>query len=252
MNFFADQGAAARYAAARPYFHPLAVERLRTVLGAAVPVRLAVDLGCGTGQSAVALAEVAATIVGIDSAAEMLSVAQPHPKVRYLHAPAERVPLADGGANLLTVGSAFHWFDREPFLREAARLIVRGGWLAIYNDGFVGEMQGNTGYGQWNRGHYVARFPTPARNSSPFTDAQAETHGFTRCLDDAFLHDIAFTPAQLAAYLSTQTNVLAAIAAGRESADSALAWLAAAVTPHFLETPASFPFRCRIEVFRRT
>jgi SAM-dependent methyltransferase len=62
MNYFGHETAAERYAQSRPYFHRLVIERIRGLLKLEGPVRIALDVGCGTGQSALALAEIALAI----------------------------------------------------------------------------------------------------------------------------------------------------------------------------------------------
>jgi hypothetical protein len=49
-NHFAHRDAAQRYAAARPYFHPLVVARIAASTGS-TRFAHALDVGCGTGQS---------------------------------------------------------------------------------------------------------------------------------------------------------------------------------------------------------
>ena len=59
MNYFEYKSVAERYARHRPYFHPLVIEKVKSYLSIAEPVDLAVDVGCGPGQSTVALKEIA-------------------------------------------------------------------------------------------------------------------------------------------------------------------------------------------------
>ena len=125
-NLFVHRAAAQRYASARPYFHPLVIERILRFTGSDRFTR-ALDVGCGTGQSARALAEIAGAVDAIDTSAGMIARAEPHPRVRYHVAPAEHTPFPDAHFDLATAGLAFHWFDHEAFLGEAARLVQSGG-----------------------------------------------------------------------------------------------------------------------------
>ena len=251
-NFFAHQSAAKRYAAGRPYFHPLAIEKIHAACGLTTRLGRALDVACGTGQSTLALLDIAQEIVGADAAADMLEQAPLHPRIRYVHASAEELPGDLGEFDLLTVALGFHWLKRDPFMRHAARLTRPGGWLAIYNDGFSGKMHGQPAYEQWNREHYVRRFPTPPRNYSPMTTDEAAGYGFVEQPAIQFGHDVTFTPRELVSYLLTQTNTIAAIERLGGSVTEIADWLLAGVSPLFGgQEAAVFPFWCDIRVYRR-
>lgn len=93
MNYFAYPTAAERYANGRPFFHPLAVKKIERICCESGRISRALDEGCGTGQSTLALLEVADDIVGLDNSAEMLSHAGSHPRIQYVNARAEQIPL---------------------------------------------------------------------------------------------------------------------------------------------------------------
>lgn len=243
-NYFAYPTAAERYASGRPYFHPLAIERIRALCCPTGRVARALDVGCGTGRSSIALLDIADEIVGVDSSAEMLIRAQQNPRVSYVCGQAESLPFEDASFEFITVALAFHWFDRERFLAEAGRILRIGGWLVIYNDVFAGHMAGNEYYAAWNREHYLSRFPSPIRNSD------AVRHGFSESSFEEFVHEIAFTRDQLVNYFLTQTNVIAAVEAGGDSLDSVANWLLESVRPFFANEAERFQFSCQIRCFR--
>ena len=139
MNFFEHKTAAARYARCRPYFHLIVMEHIRSYLKLQAPVGQALDVGCGTGQSAVALKSIAQAVVGTDISPDMLAEVEEVSGIRYVEAPAEVIPLPDASFDLITAGLAFHWFDQDRFLSEAQRLLKSGGWLVNYNNGFSGK-----------------------------------------------------------------------------------------------------------------
>ena len=74
-NYFAYETVAQRYARHRPYFHPRLIERIRRRLNLDEPVESALDVGCGTGQSTVALMALAREVIGADISAPMLAAA---------------------------------------------------------------------------------------------------------------------------------------------------------------------------------
>ncbi len=48
MNYFAFETAAKRYAAGRPFFHPIVRDAIRDYLGAGRKVAKAIDVACGS------------------------------------------------------------------------------------------------------------------------------------------------------------------------------------------------------------
>src|SRR4051812_10321444 len=99
MNYFAHETAAERYAQSRPYFHPLVIEMIRRFLGLDCAVATALDVACGTGHSALALTEIAESVVATDISCSMLAEAPAHARIRYIDAPAERLPVDDCSAD---------------------------------------------------------------------------------------------------------------------------------------------------------
>ena len=112
------------------------------------PVRLVVDLGCGTGRFSVALAEqFGAPVLGVDPAKTMLGKAREnvsHSRVTFTQGTSSAIPLPDGAADLVFVSMAYHHFDdKQAASREMRRVLPPGGIVAIRNstvdalDGFA-------------------------------------------------------------------------------------------------------------------
>lgn len=242
MSYFAHQSAAQRYAQSRPYFHPLVIEKIRAYLRLTEPLAQVLDVGCGTGQSTVALKAIATAMVGVDLSPAMLAEATPDPAIRYLVAPAEEIPLPSGSCDLLTTSLAFHWFDQERFLTEAQRLLKPQGWLVIYNNGFGGQMVENSSFAEWNLTRYLARYPSPPRNQEPLTPEIAQRFDLCFAYHEEYRNEVSFTVEMLAAYLTTQSNVIAAVEQGRESVAEVYDWLVAEMHPLFSVSPATFRF----------
>jgi SAM-dependent methyltransferase len=92
-----------------------------------------VDLGCGTGFATEVLVARYPDVVwqGVDVADAMLSLARAKPglaKVRFCHASAESLPLADASLDLVVANFSWHWFG-EGAGREVRRVLRPGGWL---------------------------------------------------------------------------------------------------------------------------
>lgn len=131
MTPFKDHfsGTAASYARYRPRYP----DALFTYLATLPPERTAAwDCATGSGQAAVALASHFVRVVATDASAEQIAHAEPHPRVEYRTAPAERSGLPDASVDLLTVAQALHWFDQDAFRAEAARVLRPGGVLAVW------------------------------------------------------------------------------------------------------------------------
>uniref|UniRef100_A0A672MBV6 Zgc:162396 n=1 Tax=Sinocyclocheilus grahami TaxID=75366 RepID=A0A672MBV6_SINGR len=101
--------------------------------------KLAVDLGCGTGQTSRPLTAYFEQVVGIDvskSQVEQARAVPGFPNLSYrsvMHA--EELPFPDGSVDLLTAASAAHWFDAERFIKEATRVLKPRGCLALFGYG---------------------------------------------------------------------------------------------------------------------
>jgi ubiquinone/menaquinone biosynthesis C-methylase UbiE len=139
----------------------LVIKKIKDFLKLREPVPRALDVACGTGQSTLALKEVASQVVGTDTSREMLARATREAGVRYVEAPAEDLPFADDSFCLVTVALALHWFERSRFLTEVRRVLDPGGWLVVYDNGFLGEMKENPKHERWYREDYLARYPSP-------------------------------------------------------------------------------------------
>jgi SAM-dependent methyltransferase len=251
LRYFENQAAALRYAAGRPHFHddvtPL-IRRLCTIEG---KVDRAIDVGCGTGMSSVAIADLSERVVAVDISMSMLSVALRHPRVRYLCGPAEALPLADREVDLLTAGLALHWFDQPAFFAEAARVLRPGGTIVAYNDWFRGTMSGVEAFAAFNE-RYLERFPSPARNLRPIGDMQLEVLGFKELGKEGYKREETFTVTSLVGYLLTQSNTISAVDAGRDSVEGVRSWLEGELSAFFGgQVTGRFEFRGEVRAWKR-
>lgn len=119
------------YVRGRPDFPPAALDWLRGDLGLG-PGRMAVDLGAGTGKFTRLLAQTGADVVAVEPVAAMLShLARDLPEVEAIQGDARRMPLANGIADAVTCGQAFHWFANREALSEIHRVLKPGGVLGL-------------------------------------------------------------------------------------------------------------------------
>jgi ubiquinone/menaquinone biosynthesis C-methylase UbiE len=252
MNCFIYRSAAERYARGRPYFHPHVIHKIKEFLALQKPYDCSLDIGCGTGQSALALKEISDYVVATDVSAAMLSQAPPDRRILYIQAAAESLPMAGSHFDLATVSLAFQWFDRTRFFTEAYRLLRKDGWLIIYNNGLMGQMRENQEYDIWLRDVFMQRFPAPSRDKRPLTDEQAIEHGFKLVKEEEYTIDLHLTADELIAYLTTHSRVIAAIESGNETIESVLSWLISSIAPMFATLTSTFAFGGEILYLRKT
>ena len=107
-----------------------------------------IDIGCGHGRHAIALAECGLDVIGLDFAAALLNRARQvatelHAPARWVRGDMRRLPVRSECADAVIVMDAFGFFDTEEehdaILREAARVLTKGGRLAlkVVNGGIV-------------------------------------------------------------------------------------------------------------------
>ena len=234
MNPFTAPQTARAYAQGRPYFHPLVMEKVREAreareaLDLRFPVATAVDIACGTGLSSLALLALADRVVATDLSPEMLAHAPEDARIAYRLAPAEALPLANESAELITVSSAFHWFDRTvssafhwfdrtAFLREAQRVLCPQSWLVIYENFFRGQPE-NLAFTRWLESYYTAH-PSPPRDRTPFTDSDAYEAGLEFFSRETYENTWSFGLTDFVAYLLSQSNAVVAVARGQSVDD---------------------------------
>ncbi len=135
VNRFA--GTAAFYALYRPGYPGTVYDYISGTANLNGATSSVLDLGCGPGIVALALSGRARTLVGVDPDPGMLEQAERAGRERGAHnvswigSTAERFDDEPGSYDLITIGSAFHWMDREVVAERVHRLLRPGGVLAL-------------------------------------------------------------------------------------------------------------------------
>jgi SAM-dependent methyltransferase len=132
------------------------------------------EVGCGTGRLAAALAERGARVWGVDPSADMLAQARAAAgkRVGFKQGRAEALPFKDGWFERAVLRLVVHLVDRERALPELARVVAPGGQAVIAT--FVPEHFDH----YWLTAPFPqiaeidrARFPEPATLAAELGDA---------------------------------------------------------------------------------
>lgn len=120
---------AACYAQARPGYP---AELFDYLAGLCVEHKLVWDVGTGSGQAAIGLAEHFEKVVATDASEGQLAHATAHPRVEYRVALAEEADLPAGSIDLVTIAQALHWFRFDTFYANVRRVVKPSGIIAAW------------------------------------------------------------------------------------------------------------------------
>jgi len=103
------------------------------------------DIGCGTGQVALAMEDKCREMVCLDPDPEMLKWAKKATKnskmkITWLNYSAEdlgKIKKRLGAFNLATICRGFHWMNQNQVLKDLDDLIVGDGGVAVFSDGVL-------------------------------------------------------------------------------------------------------------------
>ena len=106
---------------------------------------MALDVGCGSGQSTFLVCDSYKKVVGVDVSSTQIKQAKKQIKteqaksaranVEFLVADAQNLPFESSSVDLLTCAMTWHWLDTEKFYAEAKRILKPHGCIAVYGHG---------------------------------------------------------------------------------------------------------------------
>ena len=131
MSAFKDHfsAVAADYASARPEYPRGLFAWIASIASARGQ---AWEAGCGSGQATRDLASHFDRVHATDPSAAQIAQAHGPGNVAFAVEPGERCSLPDASADAVCVAQALHWFDRDAFFAECARVLRPGGVLVAW------------------------------------------------------------------------------------------------------------------------
>ncbi|HUC81144.1 MAG TPA: class I SAM-dependent methyltransferase [Flavisolibacter sp.] len=90
------------------------------------------DCATGNGQAAQVLANHFKKVEATDISEKQLQNAVQKANIHYQLSPAEKTPFADNCFDLITIATAYHWFDWKAFFTEANRVGKHGCVVAAW------------------------------------------------------------------------------------------------------------------------
>lgn len=124
-----DKITAVHYAAYRPALH---LPILQKYIGRKSYER-GFDVGCGTGQSALALTYFCGEVWGLEPSFSMLERATPHPQVQYRHYDGDRFPVTDDFFDLITFAGSWYYAKSQAVLDETVRVGRNKSLVLLYD-----------------------------------------------------------------------------------------------------------------------
>jgi len=174
------------YDRARPTYPPALIDDLASM----IPTKGRVlEIGPGTGQATLPLAERGFAIVAVELGAALAEIARrnvaEYPRVAVITADFEEWEPEHAGFDAIVSFTAFHWIDSDLKYEKSARLLRPGGLLAVVENEHV-VVEGGDPFWVEVQADYDAVVPSPDNRPPPPTEevgdlrAQIEESGFFR------------------------------------------------------------------------
>tara|TARA_R110002051_G_scaffold30172_1_gene69862 strand:+ start:32499 stop:33227 length:729 start_codon:yes stop_codon:yes gene_type:complete len=125
-----DEITASHYSAYRPSLHS---EILKAFFKSNKEFELGLDIGCGTGQSSIALASYCKKVVGIDPSIKMLEKSIHHPKVNYQLISTNTLNFDSDTFHIITFAGSLYYAKSQSMLDEIVRVAKKNSRIIIYD-----------------------------------------------------------------------------------------------------------------------
>lgn len=124
-----DQITAFHYAAFRPSLHS---QILNDCLKK-TEYSLGLDIGCGTGHSAIALTNYCKNVIGIEPSEEMLEQAIEHPQVKYIHQDSNSFNFPENHFDIITFAGSLFYAKSQELLDGIVSVSKAHSTMVIYD-----------------------------------------------------------------------------------------------------------------------
>lgn len=125
-----DQVTVFHYAAFRPALHLII---LKECFAKEEVFALGLDIGCGTGQSSIALTNFCNQVIGIDPSKEMLQKSIKHPNVEYTHYNQQNFDFSDDFFDIVTLAGSLYYAKSQTLLDEIVRVTKNASKIIVYD-----------------------------------------------------------------------------------------------------------------------
>ena len=125
-----DSKTALHYTSYRPPFHAGILEEC---FKGRYDYEMALDVGCGTGHSCLALTRFCNHIVGLEPSREMLYQSIAHPKIEYTYYNRQCFQFPDDHFDVITFAGSLYYAKSQNLLDEIIRVAKNGAKVIVYD-----------------------------------------------------------------------------------------------------------------------
>ncbi len=125
-----DSGTAKHYRLYRPPLHELI---LKDQLEKDTTFSKGLDIGCGTGQSALSLKQYCEKVIGLEPSQDMLDKAITHPCIEYYLQKGEKLNFEDNTFGIITFAGSLFYAKSSNLFKETIRVLKNEGVILIYD-----------------------------------------------------------------------------------------------------------------------
>jgi SAM-dependent methyltransferase len=203
------------YDRARPGY-PAALFDELAVLAELPDAARILEIGCGTGQATIALAERGYRVTSVELGEQLAAIARRnlsvYPGAEVINAEFETWSAPRGEFDAVVAFTSFHWIDPALRFEKAASLLREGGSLAVVETEHVLPTGGDTFFAEV-QDDYVAVFPDAGAEGPSHPEAvgdlcaEIESSGFFRnALSRRYVWEQIFTADEYIAVLDTYSG----------------------------------------------